>query len=82
MIKWRHPSSAPKDTSYFCGVNALGDITGWCFDREHNRWQVWAVPGFAEHICMTTSTLVGWARWNEVIDHIRDTAHLSNGDRT
>lgn len=76
MIKWRHPSSMPKDTSWVATVDPMGHLEGRSFDRVSDHWRVWSIPGFGERICKTTSGVVGWATWQEVFDHLRATAHL------
>ena len=54
-------------------ITILGDLEGWTYDRERRAWRVWSVPGFAERIHTNTSTIRAWARWNEVIEHVRET---------
>lgn len=71
MINWQPPSTTPKDTSYFAVLTILGDLEGWTYNRERLEFEVWHVPGFGKSIKTTTSTIKGWARWNEVIDRIK-----------
>ena len=70
MIKWQHPSTAPKDTSWIAGVNSDGRLEGWTFEPKEGHWRVWSIPGFGERICLTTSGMNGWARWGDVFGHI------------
>lgn len=74
MINWQKPVTAPKDTSWIATISSDGRLEGRTYDREHNHWRVWSIPGFGDRICTTTSDFIGWARWNEVFAHIQQTS--------
>jgi len=82
MIKWRHPSSVPRDGSYFAIFAANGVLNNCQFDQDEQDgcFIITSMTDLDKRTSLTLAGFIGWARWPDVFAHIRDTASLVDSD--
>jgi hypothetical protein len=75
VIRWRHPSTAPRDGSHFAVVAANGELAGCTLDEEQDGYVIVTLAPLGNRLAHTLTGYIGWAPWPEIFAHIRDTAN-------
>jgi hypothetical protein len=73
MIKWRLPSTAPRDGSAFVAKKSNGELDNCRFDQDEPSFLVFSLIGTRKRRLPNLTDHVGWAPWQVLFRHIADT---------
>ncbi|MGB9114671.1 hypothetical protein [Bradyrhizobium sp.] len=73
MIKWRFPSSAPRDGTPFVVKKSNGVLQNCFFDQEAPGFIIKGLVDAEKRMTPTLTDHVGWAPWGDLFEHLQDT---------
>ncbi len=76
MIKWRLPSSAPRDGSSFAVKKSNGVLENCYFDQDEPGFIIISIVDAKKGFAPTLADHVGWVPWQILFEHVQDTADV------
>ena len=74
MIKWRLPSSAPRDGAPFVAKKSNGELENCIFDQNERGFLIYELIRARKRLSPTLNDHVGWLPWQVLFDHVQDAA--------
>jgi hypothetical protein len=76
MVKWRLPSSAPRDGSSFAVKKSNGVFENCFFDQDEAGFVLTNFVDAKKRLAPTLTDHIGWVPWQVLFEHIHDTGDV------